>query len=116
MGVLDIRGCFITALPPEVQRLAGPSVHTIDMSDNLMPQLPNLRPLCYTREVRIGSNLLTSLPESIRLLSCLTALHVPENQLRSVPAVCVCVCVCACACVRACVCLCVCVCVYVCYG
>ena len=105
MGVLDIRGCFITALPPEVQRLAGPSVHTIDMSDNLMPQLPNLRPLCHTREVRIGSNLLTSLPESIRLLSCLTALHVPENQLRSVPAVCVCVCMCVCVCVCICVCI-----------
>ena len=85
VGVLDIRHCFLTSLPPEVQRLAGPALHTMDMSDNLMPYLPNLRPLCHTKELRIGNNLLEHLPESIRLLSCLTSLHVHENQLTSLP-------------------------------
>ena len=85
VGVLDIRSCFLTSLPPEVQRLAGPSLHTMDLSDNLMPQLPNLRPLCYTKEIRIGNNLLTHLPDSIRLLYSLTSLHVHENQLTALP-------------------------------
>jgi leucine-rich repeat protein SHOC2 len=85
VGILDIRHCFLTSLPPEIQRLAGPALHTMDMSDNLMPQLPNLRLLCYTKELRIGNNLLSHLPESIRLLSSLTSLHVHQNQLTTLP-------------------------------
>lgn len=85
VGVLDIRECFLQCMPPEILKLAGPELHSIDMSDNLVDTLPNLADLCYTKELKIGQNKLQALPDSVRFLTDLTSLYVPNNFLQVVP-------------------------------
>jgi hypothetical protein len=87
-GTLDVHRCRLVTLPPELVRLAGPSITAVDLTGNGLTALPaaDLSALRHTRELRVGGNRLAALPESIRSLTGLTGLFAPDNRLTALPA------------------------------
>jgi hypothetical protein len=83
-----VRSCRLASLPPELVRLAGPSITAVDLTGNHLAALPaaDLSALRHTRELRVGGNRLAALPESIRSLAGLTGLYAPDNRLTTLPA------------------------------
>ncbi|KAF5419007.1 MAG: hypothetical protein C5S49_00980 [Candidatus Methanogaster sp.] len=81
---LDLSGNQLTALPPEIAKLA--SLTELDLSGNqLTALLPEITKLTSLTELYLSNNQLTALPPEIAKLTKLTGIYLSGNQLTALP-------------------------------
>ncbi|MET0348659.1 MAG: leucine-rich repeat-containing protein kinase family protein [Rhizobacter sp.] len=83
---LDLRGCALVELPPEVFMLAD-TLEELDVSNNLLSSLPDgLARLTRLHTLFASGNRFTALPAVLGQLSLLDTLGFKANQIAHVPA------------------------------
>lgn len=82
---LDLRGCGLTALPPEVLRLAD-TLEVLDLSGNALHELPDgLAVLQRLHTLFASGNRFTALPPVLGRLPLLDTLGFKANRIEQVP-------------------------------